>query len=50
MEEQIIKLLSSLAAFNILDLQIVNIISDSFEVDAREICKCEGITYIIPSK
>ena len=50
MEEQIIELLSDLAAFNKLDLQIVNIISDVFKVNAKEICKYNGITYTIPSK
>jgi hypothetical protein len=47
MEEQIIKLLSDLAAFNKLDQRIVQIISNAFKVDAKQICKNNGITYNI---
>jgi hypothetical protein len=50
MKKKITKLLSDLAAFNKLDLKTVNIISEAFKIDAREICKMNGITYVIPSK
>lgn len=43
-------LLSSLAAFNKLDKQIVKIISDELRVDAEGICKENGITYFIKSQ
>jgi hypothetical protein len=47
MEEQIIKLLSDLAAFNKLDKRILLIISNVFKVNAVDICKENGITYFI---
>jgi hypothetical protein len=40
-------LLYSLHAFNKLDNIVVNIISEAFNVDAKEICKKQGITYFI---
>jgi hypothetical protein len=48
--EQVVKLLSDLAAFNKLDLQIVSIISLSFDVDAEQLCEDNGITYFIPDE
>jgi len=47
MKKKVIKLLSDLAAFNKLDSRIVQIISDAFKVDAKELCKENGITYFI---
>lgn len=45
MEEQIIKLLSDLSAFNKLDRRVIQIISDVFKINALEICRENGITY-----
>jgi len=49
MEEQIIALLSDLSAFNKLDKRIVQIISDVFKIDAKQVCIDNGITYFIPN-
>ena len=48
--EQIVRLLSDLSAFNKLDSMMVNIISGVFGVDAKEICRENGITYWLEKK
>jgi hypothetical protein len=47
MEEKILRLLSNLSAFNKLDARVVNIISEVFKIDAKEICRKWGISYFI---
>ena len=45
--QKIKKLLEDLHAFNKLDKRVVDIISEVFGVDAKEICSKYGITYWI---
>lgn len=45
MKDEVIKLLRSLSAFNVLTKQIVDIITDVFHIDAEALCKKYGITY-----
>lgn len=45
MEDKIVKLLSDLAAFNLLNRRVVHIIGDVFNVDAVELCSKNGIVY-----
>jgi hypothetical protein len=49
-KKQIIKLLSNLSAFNKLDERTVKIISDTFQVDAVQLCQKNGITYFVSNK
>lgn len=46
-ERKLIKFLSNMAAFNKLDNRIVNLVSESFFVDAKSLCKNNGIVYWI---
>lgn len=46
-DEEILKLLYDLSAFNQLTERIVNIISDVFKVDAKGICRENGIVYFL---
>ncbi len=45
--ERVKDLLFSLHTFNKLDDRMVRIISESLEIDAKEVCSKEGITYNI---
>lgn len=45
--EKVLNLLSDLAAFNQLNEKIVIIISNTFNIDAKQLCKDNGIVYFI---
>lgn len=46
-KEQIIDLLYTLQKFNKLDNRIVDIVSEVFKVDAKQLCNTNGIVYWI---